>query len=411
MRVSAVESGSRNFPPHCPCILTSETDAVGDAEMRFEIPISGSSSLTDSSKAVFLSYASQDAEAAGRIAAALRAAGIEVWFDRSELRGGEAWDASIRRQIKGCRLFVPIVSAHTDARPEGYFRLEWKLAVDRSHLMADDEPFLLPVVVDGTPDATARVPDTFRRVQWTQLPDGEGSAAFIGRVQRLMSPDAPAVSAAPTRIVTPASTATEPKRRPAVAPRPAAHRRMKWLKFAVPVLAVVLLALIFVPSWLKKEHARNVLLPKIQELTGKMVRSNGPLLDMAQEVERYLPNDPTLAKLWPAIAMPLSIKTEPAGAEVFWKDYGMSDSEWRSAGITPLKGVKVARNHLRVEIRKKGYQTIEMTHRARYHAWICSARSRTTWCAYRRSRPPCRSSDWRDMAARRCLSSLSTSLR
>ena len=44
------------------------------------------------SGAVFLSYASQDAEPARRICEALRAAGIEVWFDRSELRGADAWD-------------------------------------------------------------------------------------------------------------------------------------------------------------------------------------------------------------------------------------------------------------------------------------------------------------------------------
>ena len=48
-------------------------------------------------KGVFLSYASDDAPAAARICAALRAAGIEVWFDQSELRGGDAWDAAIRR--------------------------------------------------------------------------------------------------------------------------------------------------------------------------------------------------------------------------------------------------------------------------------------------------------------------------
>ena len=55
--------------------------------------------------AVFLSYASQDAEAAARICEALRAAGVEVWFDRSELRGGDAWDAQIKKQIHDCALF------------------------------------------------------------------------------------------------------------------------------------------------------------------------------------------------------------------------------------------------------------------------------------------------------------------
>ena len=56
----------------------------------------------ESSRAVFLSYASQDAEAAKRICDALRAAGVEVWFDQSELRGGDAWDQKIRKQIKEC---------------------------------------------------------------------------------------------------------------------------------------------------------------------------------------------------------------------------------------------------------------------------------------------------------------------
>jgi hypothetical protein len=57
--------------------------------------------------AVFLSYASQDTEAAKRICEALRSAGIEVWFDQSELRGGDAWDQKIRREIHDCTLFIP----------------------------------------------------------------------------------------------------------------------------------------------------------------------------------------------------------------------------------------------------------------------------------------------------------------
>src|SRR5580704_1652175 len=123
--------------------------------------------MTEPSKAVFLSYASQDAEAARKICDALRAAGVEVWFDQSELRGGDAWDRRIREQIKDCALFVPVISENTQTRAEGYFRLEWKLAVDRSHLLADDHPFLFPVVIGEVADAAARVPEKFRDVQWT----------------------------------------------------------------------------------------------------------------------------------------------------------------------------------------------------------------------------------------------------
>jgi hypothetical protein len=41
--------------------------------------------MSESGKAVFLSYASQDVEAAKRSCDALRAAGVEVWLDQSEL--------------------------------------------------------------------------------------------------------------------------------------------------------------------------------------------------------------------------------------------------------------------------------------------------------------------------------------
>jgi len=137
-------------------------------------------------RAVFLSYASQDAEAARRICEALRAVGVEVWFDQNELVGGDAWDAKIRGQISSCALFVPVISTSTQARGEGYFRLEWKLAVDRSHLMAHDQPFLLPVVIDATKDSEARVPPEFRAVQWTRLPGGETPDKFCERVKKLL---------------------------------------------------------------------------------------------------------------------------------------------------------------------------------------------------------------------------------
>ncbi len=138
-------------------------------------------------KAVFLRYASQDAEAARRICEALRAAGVEVWFDQNELVGGDAWDAKIRGRIGSCALFIPVISMNTQARDEGYFRLEWKLAVDRSHLMAHDRAFLLPVVMDSTPDASARVPPEFRAVQWTSLPGAFPTPEFIAQVKRVLA--------------------------------------------------------------------------------------------------------------------------------------------------------------------------------------------------------------------------------
>ena len=166
---------------------------------------------THAPKAVFLSHASQDSDAARRIAQALRADGIEVWFDESELRGGEEWDASIRRQIGECSLFVAIISEHTQARREGYFRLEWRLSDERTHLMAEGTPFVLPVIVDAIKERDALVPKSFLNVQWTWLPHGEVPPAFVARVQKLLGGAAPRAAevATPTAAAATVSAKTE----------------------------------------------------------------------------------------------------------------------------------------------------------------------------------------------------------
>jgi TolB-like protein/Tfp pilus assembly protein PilF len=188
--------------------------------------------LTEPSRAVFLSYASQDAEAAQRICEALRAGGIEVWFDKSELRGGDAWDRSIRQQIHDCALLVPIISQQTRERLEGYFRREWKLAIDRTHDMAENKAFLIPVVIDGTAEREPSVPEKFRELQWTRLPAGETPSAFVERVQRLLSGEmAPLPDRSPGSAV--ASRA--------LAPRGLIRRRTEVLYGAIA--AAVLLAL------------------------------------------------------------------------------------------------------------------------------------------------------------------------
>jgi len=144
------------------------------------------SSSNYSEPAVFISYASQDREAARQIQDALQAAGIEVWFDESALRGGDAWDAFIREQLGRCALFLPLVTRATNDRAEGYFRLEWKLAVDRSHRMADDQAFIVPVALGDVDETTARVPFEFRTRQWLRLSRASECAALVERIGHLL---------------------------------------------------------------------------------------------------------------------------------------------------------------------------------------------------------------------------------
>src|ERR1700683_4572670 len=163
--------------------------------------------MAELSRAVFLSYASQDTEPARRICEALRAAGVEVWFDQSELRGGDAWDQRIRREIRDCALFIPIISSNTTSRPEGYFRLEWAVAEQRAQMIARNKAFIVPVCVDGTPESAADVPESFVRVQWTRLPEGATSPSFAGRIRHLLQPELAAAPPTPPLAPSPLPSA------------------------------------------------------------------------------------------------------------------------------------------------------------------------------------------------------------
>jgi hypothetical protein len=135
--------------------------------------------------AVFISYAREDLAAVQRIKAGLEAGGITTWFDIDRLEGGDDYDRKIQRNIARCSYFIPVISANTQRRLEAYFRREWSYALDRSRNMADGALFILPVALDATSAADAIVPERFRTLHFTQLPDGEVTSEFTRRLAEL----------------------------------------------------------------------------------------------------------------------------------------------------------------------------------------------------------------------------------
>jgi TolB-like protein len=213
----------------------------------------GNSSQDPPPPSVFLSYASQDRDAARSLRDALADAGLEVWYDENELGGGEAWDQKIRRQIRECDYFMPVVSAQTEARHEGYFRREWRLAVDRTLDMADGHLFLIPVVIDDTDQNTARVPDRFIAVQWIKVPNGQMTPSLKALIGRLASGSAPAAPA-PRRKGPRSPGAVPPPLHPALPEFPVEEPGQR-LKFMIHVAAWSLksLRILFkgLPRWIR----------------------------------------------------------------------------------------------------------------------------------------------------------------
>ena len=136
--------------------------------------------------AVFISYAREDLPAVQQIKAGLDAAGITTWFDIDRLEVGDDYDRKIRGNIARCSYFIPVVSATTQRRLEGYFRREWSYAMDRVRNMADGALFILPVSIDATSAAEALVPEKFKALHFTQLPAGRVPGEFAARLKDFM---------------------------------------------------------------------------------------------------------------------------------------------------------------------------------------------------------------------------------
>ena len=137
--------------------------------------------------AIFISYAREDLVAVQQLKAALDAAGLVTWFDFDRLEGGDDYDRKISANIARCSFFMPVISANTQQRLEGYFRREWSYAVDRARNIAEGAVFILPVCVDDTPESAALVPDRFRALHITRAPGGTPPPELLRRLQDLFS--------------------------------------------------------------------------------------------------------------------------------------------------------------------------------------------------------------------------------
>jgi hypothetical protein len=126
---------------------------------------------------IFISYSSDDIVAAKSLFAGLQEIGGDVaWFDKSALKPGDDWSRELRRAVQRCGLFLPLLSANTEQRTEGYFRLEWNEAVERSRRI-QGRKFVFPIVIDRSYDGDAGryalVPEAFKGVQYCHAPVGK----------------------------------------------------------------------------------------------------------------------------------------------------------------------------------------------------------------------------------------------
>jgi hypothetical protein len=134
--------------------------------------------------AVFLSYASEDRPAVEALKEELERAGVDVWFDRDALGGGDEYEKKIRRNIETCSLFVPLLSRHSLTQRRRFFRLEWGWAEAVAGQAPPNLRFIVPLALDDIAPEDPALPERFRQLHWERLAPGGPNPAVVEMLKR-----------------------------------------------------------------------------------------------------------------------------------------------------------------------------------------------------------------------------------
>ena len=164
---------------------------------------------------IFISYAREDAETAGRFAEAFQAAGFSVWWDDA-LRSGEAFDETIERALREAKAVVVLWSASSVI--SRWVRAEATLA-DRNRTLVPVmiEPCQRPIIFElthtadlahwrGDPEDKAwrgLVADVLRQVESQAAPRGVPSSMHRVATTSMPHPALPAQPSRPGVVILP----------------------------------------------------------------------------------------------------------------------------------------------------------------------------------------------------------------
>jgi dienelactone hydrolase len=78
-----------------------------------------------------------------------------------------------------------------------------------------------------------------------------------------------------------------------------------------------------------------------------------------RSVERDLPGDPELEKVRDSIMFPMSVRTSPPGADIYFKGYAETNADWIPLGRSPIENMRGPLGYYRWRIVKPGFTTFE----------------------------------------------------
>jgi eukaryotic-like serine/threonine-protein kinase len=103
--------------------------------------------------------------------------------------------------------------------------------------------------------------------------------------------------------------------------------------------------------------ARDTAVPEIDRLANN--HQFAQAFAIARQAEREIGTDPLLARVWPKISWIATVKTEPAGADIYMKYYSKPEDAWEFVGRSPIRSIRDPFGAYRWKIQKAGFETLE----------------------------------------------------
>ena len=126
-------------------------------------------------------------------------------------------------------------------------------------------------------------------------------------------------------------------------------------------IAAALIAIAAVGSWQYRQMsnrrwAREDAMPEISRLID--ARKRLAAFDVLNKAQSYLHNDPQLQAFAKDNARPVSITSEPVGAQVEIQDYLAPDDPWHNLGTTPIANLSIPKGYFRWKVTRPGMAPI-----------------------------------------------------
>ena len=206
----------------------------------------------------------------------------------------------------------------------------------------------------GSSDAETIAAVLEQEPDWGALPGGT-PPGVVGLLRRCLTKDA---GGRPGSMAEVRAVLEEAQRQPDRLRRALAQLRRP--RYAVPAAAILLLlGYTGVRLYQYGSRVRWVRVQAVPEIARLVEAGNYEGASrLLRRADSIVPGDPAVAQVRDRVAMPVTVQTNPAGAEVWATGYRPDDEDWVRLGTTPFTTKLLPIGFYRVRVQKPGFETI-----------------------------------------------------